>query len=258
MIVRHDHRVTDWDGAAYRRVNSLQHWLADRAKARLDLDGVTSLLDVGCGDGAITASIAAQLPGARVVGLDPSPRMIAVAAADGPEFVVGDVLALPYTDDFDAVVSFNALHWVADQRRALTAIARALHDPGRALLVFVCDGDRPSVEDIATQVTRTERWARHFAGFTAPYAHPDPDAWGPLAAECGFVVDELAVDDLTWDFGSAEAFRDWCAVGFGGWTDRLSPADAETLVAEVAAAYADVSGSDRLFRFLQLTARLRR
>ncbi len=250
--------MTDWDGAAYRRVNSLQHWLADRAKERLDLGGVTGLLDVGCGDGAITSAIAARLPGARVVGLDPSPRMIAVAPQDGPEFVVGDVLTMPYADVFDAVVTFNALHWVADQQRALTAIARALHTPGRALLVFVCDGERPSLEDVAMQVTQTAPWETHFAGFAAPYAHPDPDAWGRLAADCGFVVDELTVDDLTWDFGSAAAFRSWCAVGFGGWTDRLPPADAESFVADVADAYAVVSGSDQLFRFLQLTARLRR
>ena len=50
--------VSDWDGVAYRRVNNLQQWLADRALDDLDLDGVQNLLDVGCGDGRITALVA--------------------------------------------------------------------------------------------------------------------------------------------------------------------------------------------------------
>jgi trans-aconitate 2-methyltransferase len=119
--------MTDWDGTEYRRVSDLQQWLADRALDGLDLDRVRSLLDVGCGDGRITAEIARRIPEADVVGLDPSPRRISVAPASGRlSFELGDVRTMTYEDQFDAVVSFNALHWVLDQRLALSRIAAAL------------------------------------------------------------------------------------------------------------------------------------
>ena len=61
------------------------------------LDGVRSLLDVGCGDGRITAEIARRIPEADVVGLDPSPRMISIAPAGGRlSFELGDVRTMTY------------------------------------------------------------------------------------------------------------------------------------------------------------------
>ena len=249
--------MTDWDGAEYRRVNSLQQWLADRALIGLDLDGVSSLLDVGCGDGRVTAAIAARIPGARVIGIDPSPRMISIApAAEGLTFEIGDVLGLTYENAFDAVVSFNALHWVQDQFGALTRIAAALKKPGRALLVFVCAGDRPSLERIAMETTTASRWRSYFTDYQAPFVHPEVNDWKAIAVECGFAVTGTKIDDLSWDFGSRDAFTRWCTVGFGGWTEWLPAEAANDFVADVVSAYEEATGSAQIFRFRQLRARL--
>ena len=177
--------MTDWDGTEYRRVSDLQQWLAGRALERLELDGVGSLLDVGCGDGRITAEIAGRIPDADVVGLDPSPRMISIAPAGGRlSFELGDVRTMTYSRRFDVVVSFNALHWVLDQRLALSRITAALRPSGWALLVFVCDGERPSLESVAMQVVRSAAWQPYFDGFEAPFIHPEVEAW---TQDCGVV-----------------------------------------------------------------------
>ncbi len=245
--------MTDWDGESYRRVNTLQQWLAARALEDVDLEGVRSLLDVGCGDGRVTEQLAARIPGGHCIGIDPSPGMIAVAPA-GPAltFEVGEVTAMTFDDEFDLVVSFNALHWVADQRGALEAIATALHRPGRALLVFVCGGARPSIEDVAMTVAMRAAWAPAFAGFVAPYVHPDPQVWRADVAAAGLQVGEVRVDDLAWDFGSREAFSAWCTVGFGGWTSRLPDAQVPAFVDQVVDAYEAATGSAQTFRFMQL------
>jgi trans-aconitate 2-methyltransferase len=249
--------VADWDGTAYRQVNSLQHWLADRALDGLDLTGVRRLLDVGCGDGHITAQIAERIPDAEVVGIDPSPRMIDVAPSAGNlTFQVGDARSLPFVDEFDAVVSFNALHWVPDQRTALARIADALHLGGRALLVFVCAGTRPSIESIAMDVAATPRWSEYFRDFVAPFVHPVPADFQADAAECGLKADELIVDDLAWDFGTTQKFRAWCVVGSGAWTSRVHDGLSTEFVDDMVDAYALATGSDQIFRFMQLRARL--
>ena len=99
--------------------------------------------------------------------------MIAVAPASGNlTFEVGAVETMRFDDEFDLVVSFNALHWVTDQRRALSAVRAALHVGGRAVLVFVCGGPRPSVEDVAMSVTATPRWSGSFGGFSRALRAP--------------------------------------------------------------------------------------
>ncbi|MBF6557443.1 MAG: methyltransferase domain-containing protein [Acidimicrobiales bacterium] len=249
--------MAPWDGSEYRKVNGLQHWLADRAMSELDLDGVHSLLDVGCGDGRITATIADRLPGATVIGIDPSPRMVSVApSSDAVSFLVGDVCSMTFDGAFDVVVSFNALHWVLDQHGALTRIASALRRPGRALLVLVCAGERPSLEHTATRVAGAESWRRYFTDFSVPFAHPTPTAWAEMVSDCGLTASDTVVDDLSWDFVSTDAFAAWCTVGFGAWTERLPSDCIGPFVADVIRAYEATTGSSQILRFLQLRARL--
>jgi len=133
-------------------------------------------------------------------------------------FLVADVLDLPFDGEFDVAVSFNALHWVADQVAALTAIARALRPTGRLMVQQVCGGSRRSVEETAMQVCGRPRWAESFAGFTAPFVHVDPAGYPEIAAAAGLRVDDQDVADIRWDFGSRAAFTDWCTVGFADWT----------------------------------------
>jgi trans-aconitate 2-methyltransferase len=257
--VRHDVGVADWDGDRYRRVNSLQQYLADRALQHLDLTGVGRLLDVGCGDGRVTAEIAAQIPGAAVVGIDPSPGMIDLARTiPGIDFWLGDVEEMTFEDDMDAVVSFNALHWVRDQQTALARIATALHRGGWALLVLVCNGPRPSVEQVATERTATEAWKKWFGDFCAPFVHPAPADYRRLAEHVGLETVEERVDDLSWDFGTRAAFAEWCTVGSGAWLDQLPDDLASRFMEDVISQYQVVTGSDHVFRFMQLRTRLRK
>ena len=95
---------------------------------RLVTGRTRSLLELGCGTGTITTAMArelarAQLPGARVVGVDESPRMLDVARRRGEtiEWVLGDIRALPVSGPFDLIIScFNTLqHLLTDEDLAL-------------------------------------------------------------------------------------------------------------------------------------------
>lgn len=255
--------MADWDGRSYRQVSDLQLWLARQSLTGVSMAGHERVLDVGCGDGRITAAIAEQLPSGSILGIDPSPRMVQTAQTltdpDSPRlrFAVGDVLAMSLRDEFDVVVSFNALHWVPDQHAALSRIRTALHDSGWALLQVVCQGQRPSLEQVAMRVCAAPAWSAHFAGFAPPFVHVDPNGYPATAGAAGLQVREVDVKDLSWDFGSRDAFARWCRVGFDAWTGWL-PDDraADEFVADVVDAYSAVTGSAQRLDFMQMRARL--
>ncbi|WP_124710840.1 class I SAM-dependent methyltransferase [Gordonia insulae] len=252
--------MADWDGTRYGVVSDLQRTMAAESLALLRLDGTEQVLDVGCGDGYVTAQIADQLPHGAIVGIDPSPRMIEAARqrATAATFEIGDVVTLDVTDAVDVVTSFNALHWVHDQATAYRNIASALRPGGRALVVFVCEGPRRSVEQVAMDVTRDDRWADAFGDFAAPFVHPDPDTFDTLVVDAGFEIAERTVVDKTWDFGSRDAFAQWCTVGFGDWTGHLPDAAAHDFVEAVVDRYTEIVGRVGVFAFYQLRAELTR
>src|SRR5262245_6859953 len=158
------HLMTEWHANDYYCQSSLQQAMAEDQLERLKLEGGERILDVGCGDGKITAEIAARVPRGSVLGVDPSRDMITFASSRfGPPghpnigFEVGDARRLPFRDEFDLVVSFNALHWVPEQDAALDSIRAALKSAGRALLRFVPAGPRESLEDVIEEVRHRPR-----------------------------------------------------------------------------------------------------
>ncbi len=255
--------MPDWDGERYAQVSDLQRAMATRAVAGLDLHPTDHLLDVGCGDGYVTRLLAARLTAGYAVGVDASPRMITKAAGSAGSrgsgrvwFLTADARHLPLRGRFDVVVTFNALHWIPQQRQALAAIADVTRPGGRVLVQVVCAGERPSVESVAMAVARSPRWADRFAGFEAPFVHVDPDAYRDLAASAGLTVTDLSVHDESWDFGSRDAFAAWCTAGSGAWTGRLSRADRPRFVDDWVRAYETVSDRPGLFRYMQMRAAL--
>ena len=256
--------MPNWSGRDYADVSSLQRAVTTEAVKALRFRPDDRVLDVGCGDGYLTRAVAEKVPGGCAVGVDASSRMIETAHGDGaatdsgPWFVVADARRLPFAEFFDAVLSFNALHWVPEQRQALGQIATVLRPGGRALIQVVCAGPRTSIEATAMTVCQSPRWARWFDGFSAPYVHVDPAAYGGLAASAGLTLDDVTFSDREWDFGSRQAFIRWCAVGSTAWTGRLPEQDRAEFVADQVQAYEPIAGRDGLFRFTQMRALLHR
>jgi trans-aconitate 2-methyltransferase len=256
--------MTDWSGRDYAEISSLQRAMAAEAITALKFADNDRVLDVGCGDGFLTRAVAGMVPDGTAVGVDASPRMIAAAQTggqptpSGPWFVVADARRLPFAESFDAVMSFNALHWVPDQRRALAEIASVLRPSGRVLIQVVCAGQRTSLEGVTMTVCRSPRWARWFDGFVAPFVHVDPARYGDLAALAGLTLEDLTVTDREWDFGSRDELQRWCSVGSTAWTDRLPAQDRMRFIADQVRAYEPIAGRPGLFRFTQMRALLHR
>ena len=255
--------MTEWNASDYASQSSVQEAMAHEQLARLELAGSERVLDVGCGDGKVTARIAARVPRGSVLGIDPSRNMIAFAAERFPaaditnlRFEVGDARTLPYRAEFDLAVSFFALHWVRDQEAALRSIRSALRPGGRAHFCFIPDGPRRSVEDTLEDARQSPRWAGYFAGFHKPVVHFTPDEYRDLAERNGFRVVRIDREERTWDYREEAGFAGFVRATFVEWTRLVPEADKAAFVADVLARYrAEIGsgpGAENVFQFYQL------
>jgi trans-aconitate 2-methyltransferase len=260
--------MTEWNASGYNHVSALQKWLADESLAAVELAGSERVLDLGCGDGKITAEIAERLPHGSAIGIDPSTDMIDfarkrfVGGRANLTFEVGDATRLPYRDAFDLVVSFNALHWVPDQAAALHCIRDALRPGGRALLQFVSQGERKCLEDVIEETALSPRWSARFADYRRPYLHLTPEEYRALAERAGLRVDRVDVVLQAWDFGSREGFAEFGTVTFVEWTRRIPDADKAAFIGDVLDRYRRVgdgkAADAAVFHFYQMRIALRR
>ena len=146
------------------------------------------ILDLGCGDGALTERILAA--GAEVVGVDASDDMIVAARARGLDAHVVDAHALPYDAAFDAVFSNAALHWMTDHDAVTAGVRRALKPGGR--YVAECGGFGNVA---AIMVALRAVLQRHGVAnpTSIPRYYPSPAAYRALLERHGFTVRSIAL-----------------------------------------------------------------
>lgn len=109
----------------------------------LDLDATELVLDVGCGPGNLTRTVAPRAREGLVVGLDASRTMLRRAVRDTDDanvaYVRADACELPFPDaSFDAICCFAALYLIERPMRALDEMARVLAPGGRLALLTSC------------------------------------------------------------------------------------------------------------------------
>jgi trans-aconitate 2-methyltransferase len=151
-----------WDPVRYLR------FAGERARpfvelvARVGAESPETVVDLGCGEGALTASLAQRWPGARVTGIDSSATMLAAAAAHAVpgrvEFTAGDVRDWRPSEPVDVVVSNAVLHWVPGHERLMADWAGQLA-PGGWLAVQVPGNFRAPTHTLLGELCRSDRWA---------------------------------------------------------------------------------------------------
>jgi trans-aconitate 2-methyltransferase len=257
--------MTEWDATNYVRRSGLQEAMAAEVLALLHLAGSERVLDIGCGDGRVTAEIASRLSQGSVVGVDASREMIAYAKehADLPnlEFRVANAAELPFHNEFDVVVSINALHWLPDPNPALRGIRAALNPTGLAQLRLVVDGERQSLEMVIEQTRRCAKWSTYFNDFHDPYLHLAPDQYAAAAERNGLHVDRMQVASKAWDFQSRDNFFASCKVTLVEWTRRLPESVKDVFINDVLDRYqkvvAEKPEEENTFKFYQMDVTLR-
>jgi trans-aconitate methyltransferase len=118
-----------WSAAAYATNARFVADLGSPVLALLAPQPHEHILDLGCGDGALTEKLAAT--GATVTAIDASADMIRAARARGLDAHLTDAQSLTFNAEFDAVFSNAALHWMQDGAAVIAGVFRALKPGGR-------------------------------------------------------------------------------------------------------------------------------
>lgn len=127
-----------WDPETYARHARFVSDLGEPVLALLAPRAGERVLDLGCGDGALTEKLVAA--GCHVVGVDGSPEQVAAARRRGLDARVADGQALSFQGAFDAVFSNAAMHWMPRQEAVIAGAWRALVPGGRFVGEFGGEG----------------------------------------------------------------------------------------------------------------------
>ena len=142
--------------------------------------------DLGCGDGVLAKQLAAM--GCEVVGVDGSVEMIQATRALGVQATVMDGQALSFDNDFDAVFSNAALHWMKRPDEVLRGVARALRPGGRFVAEF---GGGDNVARVLDAVSTCLEDRGIDAESVNPWYFPQPGEYRKKLTEHGFEVTYL-------------------------------------------------------------------
>ena len=215
-----------WDADTYHRVSGPQQAWARAVLDRLELRGDETVLDAGCGSGAVTRLLLDRLPRGRVIAVDGSPEMVAKAREVLPEVEVrqADLQELELEAPVDAVFSNAVFHWIPDHARLFRRLAAVLRPGGR--LSAQCGGKgniarvlaaaRAAREDLAVP----EVW--HFAG---------PEETAARLREAGFAEARCWLEP--WPAVPEEPAAYLATVCCGPFLERLLPDEHDAFVAAV-------------------------
>jgi len=215
-----------WHAAGYA-LNA--RFVADLGAAVLELldpKAGERILDLGCGDGALTEKLIAA--GAAVIGVDASADMIAAARARGIDARVMDGEALTFAAEFDAVFSNAAMHWMRQPQLVIAGVRRALRPGGRFVGEFGGFGNVAAL--------RTAMWAVvGHRGIDAakldPWYYPTPEEYGELLGAAGFLVERIGLIQRPTPLPTG--MRGWLATFGDSFLKALPEADRESARDEV-------------------------
>jgi len=201
-----------WNASSYDQVSTVQQEWGRRVLAGLGLAGAETVLDAGCGTARLAEMLAEAVPSGRVIAVDTSAEMLAVARERGPahqtrvHLLRADLSALPLAGTLDVIFSNAVFHWIADHRTLFRSLFVALKPGGR--LVAQCGGatNLARAYGLADQVAARPPFAFKPSW---PFRFATAEETARLLEECGFTGIETSLTQAPTPFPTRERYRDF-------------------------------------------------
>jgi trans-aconitate methyltransferase len=239
-----DSKKVVWSAADYASNSVVQQTWARELIAGLKLRGDERILDVGCGDGKITAEIARAVPRGAAVGVDASPQMIEYSQKTFPsgknpnlEFHAMDARKIQFVRKFDLVFSNAALHWVDDHQAFLRGAASVLRAGGRLMVSCGGKGNAYDVFLALRPEMRMKRWREFFRKMDAPYFFHSPEEYKKWLPRFGFKTRSVKLTPKDATYPGREGFARWLRTTWLPYTQRVPERLREEFIAGVVERY---------------------
>jgi trans-aconitate 2-methyltransferase len=233
-----------WDAKDYAKNSLNQLRWAKELIPKLKLQGNEALLDIGCGDGKITAELAGCLPKGKAVGIDSSPQMIKLAQTtftqkDYPnlDFQVMDARKLTFDQEFEVVFSNAALHWIVDQKKVIQGVQRSLKPQGRLVVQMAGKGNAQDIIGILNNMLTESTWKKYFDDFKFPYGFFGLEEYQSFLDEAGLKPKRIELFPKDMKHYGQDGLTGWIRTTWLPYTERLPIDKRDEFVKEIARRY---------------------
>ena len=250
--------VADWSAEQYSKFERERTIPALDLVNAIEVSGVQSILDVGCGPGNSTAVLKKRFPDAHIIGVDNSDDMLASAQKKHPDLAFRKVDVPNELDEigqkFDIVFSNACLQWIPNHTELLRKLMSLVNDGG-VLAVQMPSQEKLPLRKLVQDVAASGTWADKIS--VARKSN--------LLAESEYfdVLSEIASDFSLWETAyfhampSHEAIVEWYkSTGLRPYLEQLSDGDKAAferdVLCAVEKAYSKQKNGEIIFRFPRL------
>jgi len=193
-----------WNAQEYTKDFQFVHRYGEDVLNLLEIEKGMKILDLGCGNGALTKKIADM--GADVIGMDASEDMLAVAKIKYPDltFIQDDAVEFVLREPVDAIFSNAVFHWIDNQDELLESISNALKENGHLVCEFVGYG---CTETIHATLQRT--FEKRGLSYKRTFYFPTIGEYTPILERHGLKVLYAILFDRKTVLTGEDGMKDW-------------------------------------------------
>ena len=233
-----------WNAEDYAKHSSNQYEWAKELIPKLNLTGNEALLDIGCGDGKVTATLATYLPHGCVVGVDSSEDMIALARKSFPHchypnlsFLRMDARELTFREQFDVAFSNATLHWIIDHQTVLSGVKESLDSYGRLLFQMAGKGNAQDIIAVLEEMISEDTCKPYFRNFSFPYGFYGPEEYTKWLGETGFKPERVELLPKYMQLQGREGLAGWIRTTWLPFTERVPVHLRDSFIKEIVERY---------------------
>ncbi len=237
-----------WNARDYAENSTAQELWAQELIDKLALQGDEHLLDIGCGDGKITNSIAEKLSNGLVIGIDRSESMLGLAKEQfilpNLSFHTMDAAKIDLHEKFDVAFSNAALHWVKDQRAVLEGLKKHLNRDAKILFQMGGHGNARDIIEVMTHLITSEKWKKDFDNFIFPYRFCKIQDYEEWLMQAGYEAERVELIPKDMIHENVEGLKGWLRTTWFPYTDQLPDTEKEDFLNLVVEKYSNNNPPD--------------
>ena len=195
-----------WDANKYTSDFSFVHQYGNSVMELIDADENSTVLDLGCGNGALTKAL--QEKGYLVKGMDASKELLDVARKNYPtiEFMQGDAINFTLSEPVDVVFSNAVFHWInqEQQQDMLKCVYNVLKKNGQFVFEFGGYGNNQRIHSVLSTI-----FSEYGYCYEVPFYFPTISEYAALLEKTGFRVKYAALFDRLTELKGENGLKDW-------------------------------------------------